>query len=303
MQRIHTDNWFVTPDGKPRGYIEPRALKELWFHTGTACNLQCSFCLEGSGPGDTRLELVKFADVKPLIDESLTLDVEQFSFTGGEPFLAKQLVQILAYAATFKPCLVLTNGTDALQQRMDEVRTLLASKHPVSFRISIDYPTAQQHDAGRGEGTFSKALQGLKALYDLGFSVSVARHMDKDEERAEMEAAYRELFVAHGLPDDLHIVAFPDFATPGSLPHVPQVTTHCMTTYQTEKSRKDFMCAFSKMVVKKQGQMKVYACTLVDDDEEYDQGSSLTESLSERISMKHHRCYSCFAYGSSCSEA
>lgn len=303
MQRIHTDNWFVTPDGKPRGYIEPHALKELWFHTGTACNLQCSFCLEGSGPGDTRLELVKFADVKPLIDESLTLDVEQFSFTGGEPFLAKQLVQILAYAATFKPCLVLTNGTGALQQRMDEVRTLLASKHPVSFRISIDYPTAQQHDAGRGEGTFSKALQGLKALYDLGFSVSVARHMDKDEERAEMEAAYRELFVAHGLPGDLHIVAFPDFATPGSLPHVPQVTTHCMTTYQTEKSRKDFMCAFSKMVVKKQGQMKVYACTLVDDDEEYDQGSSLTESLSERISMKHHRCYSCFAYGSSCSEA
>jgi hypothetical protein len=75
-----------------------------------------------------------------------------------------------------------------------------------------------------------------------------------------------------------------------------------MTTYQTEESRKDFMCAFSKMVVKKNGQMRVYACTLVDDDEEYDLGSTLAQSLEERISMKHHRCYSCFAYGASCSE-
>jgi hypothetical protein len=62
------------------------------------------------------------------------------------------------------------------------------------------------------------------------------------------------------------------------------------------------MCAFSKMVVKKNGNMRVYACTLVDDDEEYDLGSTLKESLKERISMKHHRCYSCFAYGASCSE-
>ena len=41
----------VTPDGEPRGYIQPHALRELWFHTGTACNLSCPFCLEGSKPG------------------------------------------------------------------------------------------------------------------------------------------------------------------------------------------------------------------------------------------------------------
>ncbi|MCP4595141.1 radical SAM protein [Neptuniibacter sp.] len=302
MQRIHTENWFKTPEGEDRGYIDPFTLRELWFHTGTACNLQCPFCLEGSGPGDKRLELVKFDDVKPYIDEAIGLGVEQFSFTGGEPFLAKQLVKILAYAAERKPCLVLTNGTEAIQQRMDEVASLTDAQYPVSFRVSIDKPTAEEHDAGRGEGNFVKAMQGLKKLHDAGFHVSVARHMDKDEDKVEIETAYQSLFAEYGLPVDLNIVAFPDFATPGSLPLVPQVTTTCMTTYQTEESRKDFMCAFSKMVVKKNGQMRVYACTLVDDDEEYDLGANLRESLSERISMKHHRCYSCFAYGASCSE-
>lgn len=303
MQRIHTENWYKTPEGEPRGYIDPHALRELWFHTGTACNLQCDFCFEGSKPGDTRLGLVKFDDVKPYIDEALTLGVEQFSFTGGEPFLAKQLVKILAYASSHRPCLVLTNGTEAIQKRMHEVETLRDSKHPVSFRISIDKPTATEHDAGRGEGMFHQALTGMKMLHDAGFHISVARHMDKGEDSVAVTKQYQNLFAEYGLPEDLHIVAFPDFATPGSLPNVPQVTTSCMTTYQTEESRKDFMCAFSKMVVKREGKMKVYACTLVDDDEEYELGTSLTESLTNRISMKHHRCYSCFAYGASCSES
>ena len=75
-----------------------------------------------------------------------------------------------------------------------------------------------------------------------------------------------------------------------------------MTRYQTENTRREFMCSFSKMVIKKNGRMRIYACTLVDDDDDYDQGGTLTESLSERVMLRHHRCYSCFAYGSSCSE-
>ena len=49
------DDWRLTSRGDPRGYVQPHALTELWFHTGTACNLECPFCLEGSKPGDNRL--------------------------------------------------------------------------------------------------------------------------------------------------------------------------------------------------------------------------------------------------------
>lgn len=65
------------------GYIQPKLLKELWFHTGTVCNLRCSFCLEGSKPGDNRLNPITLADARPFIQEALALGVEQFSFTGG----------------------------------------------------------------------------------------------------------------------------------------------------------------------------------------------------------------------------
>ena len=83
---------------------------------------------------------------------------------------------------------------------------------------------------------------------------------------------------------------------------VPFITEDCMTRYQTEATRAKFMCHYSKMVVKKNGRMRVYACTLVDDDEDYDFGGSLAESMDVRVMLKHHRCYSCFACGASCSE-
>jgi hypothetical protein len=62
------------------------------------------------------------------------------------------------------------------------------------------------------------------------------------------------------------------------------------------------MCGFSKMVVKKDGRMRVYACTLVDDDDDYDLGSSLSDSMRVRVMLRRHRCFACFAHGASCSE-
>ncbi|MBE9397728.1 radical SAM protein [Pontibacterium sp. N1Y112] len=302
MERIRSRHWYETADGAKRGYIEPSVLRELWFHTGTACNLNCDFCFEGSGPGDQRLGLVKLADVEPFIKEALLLDVEQFSFTGGEPFLAKDLVKILSLAAQHKPCLVLTNGTEALHKRIDELDVLLQAPYPVSFRVSLDSPVEHEHDEGRGEGNFQRALDGIRMLQRKGFSVSVARHMQADEDKAAVELAYRQLFNEYGIQADLALVAFPDFLPPGSVGGGPDISTSCMTQYHSAESRAGFMCAFSKMVVKQDGQMRVYACTLVDDDREYDLAGSLSEALETRISMKHHRCFSCFKYGSSCSE-
>jgi sulfatase maturation enzyme AslB (radical SAM superfamily) len=287
---------------EPHGYIEPHALRELWFHTGTACNLACPFCLEGSKPGDGRLDRIRLADAEPFIDEAVALGVEQLSFTGGEPFIVKDFVDILRYASQFRPCLVLTNGTAPVLKRLRQIATLRTQPQPIAFRISIDYPDRDRHDAGRGSGTFDESWQALQQLHALGFKVSIARQVEKGEDAAAVAEAYAALLAAHGLPAATTLVGFPDFLLPGAHPSVPRVTEHCMTTYQTAETRRAFMCAFSKMVVKKDGRMRVYACTLVDDDPAYDLGGTLAESLGKRITLQHHRCYSCFAYGSSCSE-
>ncbi|MCH9639124.1 MAG: radical SAM protein [Betaproteobacteria bacterium] len=301
-QQKRSVQWYVTPEGEPRGFIQSHALEELWFHTGTACNLACPFCLEGSKPGDDRLQLMRFDDVKPYIDEALTLGVKQFSFTGGEPFINKDMVRILDYALTHRPCLVLTNATEPLIKRLHQIETLRKCTHRLHFRVSLDHFEASQHDLGRGEGMFAMALQGLRALYDMGFTLSVANQVFPDLSAKAVSQRFAEVFRTVGLPADLSRIEFPEFYPPGTDVAAPQITKSCMVNYQTDLTRREFMCAFSRMVVKISGQCKVYACTLVDDDAEYALGGTLTESLQVPVSMKHHRCYSCFQYGASCSE-
>ena len=298
---IKTHDWFFTSKNQARGYIQPDTLRELWFHVGTACNLSCPFCLEGSKPGDKRLQPMLLGDVMPFIDEAMTMNVERFSFTGGEPFVIKDFVSILSYASQRRPCLVLTNGTRPVHQRLQQIATLNHSKYPISFRISIDYPDEARHDQGRGAHSFREALTGIKELAALGFEVSVARQMTKNEDSEQVNEQYRRLFVTESIPEHTHIVVFPDFAPPFEEHETPEISEHCMTQYHDERSRRAFMCAYSKMVIKNERGMRVYACTLVDDNIGYDLGGKLNSSMSQRIMMKHHRCYSCFAYGASCS--
>jgi hypothetical protein len=153
-----------------------------------------------------------------------------------------------------------------------------------------------------GKGYFRTALRTVGVLHAEGFGVSIARLMEPDEDSEAVDRGYAPLLREAGLPEDLHIVKFPDFLTPGSIADVPEVTESCMTSYTTAAQRGEYMCSFSRMIVKKDGRLGVYACTLVDDDDQFDLGDTLTESLDVRIRLKHHRCYSCFACGSSCSE-
>lgn len=300
--RKRSPEWYVTSKGEPRGFIDSHGLDELWLHTGTACNLSCPFCLEGSRPGDSRLQLMRFDDARPYIDEALILGVRQFSFTGGEPFVNKDFVRILDYALSSRPCLVLTNATEPLIRRLHQLRPLLDRQHQLHFRVSLDHYDAAEHDKNRGEGMFELALEGMRKLHDMGFQLSVASQVLPDMAAEQIGQRFADVFRAAGLPENLRRIEFPEFYPPEAVVSAPQITQHCMLDFQTKASRREFMCAFSRMVVRQNNRCWVYACTLVDDDADYALAETLTESLVIPVSMKHHRCYSCFKFGASCSE-
>lgn len=294
-------SWTHTQAGEPRGYMDFQRLDELWVHTGTACNLACPFCLEGSRPGDNRLNAMQLVDLKDYLDDAVTLGVQQFSFTGGEPFVIKGFIDILRYASERRPCFVLTNGTEPLLRRIHQLLPLKGQPYPIRFRVSLDYPDAARHDRDRGEGSFANALKGIHWLKDNGFDVSIARQKEANEDTAAVEAAFGEVLRQAGLPEDLAFTAFPDFGPLGSEDSTPEITQRCMDKYPTPQSQAHFMCSYSRMLVKREGKVRVYACTLVDDDPDYGATESLRESLATRVMLRHHRCFSCYRFGASCS--
>ncbi len=291
MDKSKDRNILYTAKGEPRGYIEPKEISELWFNTGTKCNLQCSFCFEKSSPIANRLLSINLQDVKPIIDEFVDGGGKRFGFTGGEPFVNQNFLEILNYALDRCPCLVLSNGTKPLENSFTEVLKLKQKPYALSLRISIDSPIEEVHDKERGVGNFKIAMKMLKKLLDAGFEVSVAGRDDS------LRDSYQQLFQSIGISKNIPLVFFPELDEVGG---TPEITTNCMTTYKTEEERLSFMCNYSKMVVKTELGIGIYACTLVDDDKDYDLGTSIDEAMKKKIILKHQRCFSCFASGVSC---
>jgi molybdenum cofactor biosynthesis enzyme MoaA len=281
-------------DGCPS--VSLHTFNELWIHTGTACNLECPFCLEGSRPGDTRLERIKLNEIKPYLDQAAALGVQRFGFTGGEPLIVKDIVKILEYALSLRPCLILSNGTAPLLKRLHQLQLLKQQAHPLSFRISIDYPEQQRHDTARGWGNYQRAIEGLQLLHAQGFPISIARQMDAAEDAAVVAERYRHLLRKAYLPEDLRIVALPEFGRPGSNADSDLLATAPIEVHS------QLMCSHSRMLLKRAGQLRIYACSFTDDDERFDLGVDLPTATTAPVSLQHHRCKQCVKYAASYSE-
>ena len=176
---------------------------------------------------------------------------------GGEPFINKDIVRILDYALLHRPCLVLTNASEPLIRHFKKLEPLCDRPHALNFRISLDYPEAARHDAGRGEGMFVQALEGLRKLHKMGFHVSVASQLSPGVMPDLVSLRFAKIFRDAGLPEDLPRIEFPEFHPPNAQVTPPQITEHCMTAFQTEETRRSFMCVFSKMMVRSRNRMQV----------------------------------------------
>jgi hypothetical protein len=271
-------------------------LRELWIHTGTACNLSCPFCHEGSKPGDDRLQAISLAEIQPVLDKAVALGVERFAFTGGEPLILRDIHAILAYTLQLRPVLVLTNGTAPFIRRSHQLASLRNLPHALSFRVSIDYPDEAQHDAGRGLKNFRKALEGLRLLHAAGFAVGITRQQQAAEDAAAVRNRFRNLLRKQRLPEDLPVLALPELGALGT-----SVITGDEQSGRVGSAAMPFpvepACSRSRMLIRRDGELQLTACPLVNDDPGFDAPADLETACTAVISPLHPRCGLCRSIG------
>src|SRR5438445_757378 len=109
----------------------PRApflgLATLWVQiTGTWCNLECRHCINASGPRTPWLKPLDGETIRRAIREAEALGVKEIYFTGGEPFLHREILPLLERALEAAPTTVLTNGTLIGPEQADALAALAA---------------------------------------------------------------------------------------------------------------------------------------------------------------------------------
>lgn len=265
------------------------------MHTGTACNLACPFCHEGSKPGDSRIDAPTLAQLAPLFQDAAARGVRCFAFTGGEPLILKGIQEILLCALQLAPALVLTNGTAPFIRRAHQLAQLRTAPHALTFRVSIDYPEEARHDAGRGLKNFRKALEGLRLLHAAGFAVGITRQLTTGEDAQAVANRFRQLLRKHRLPEDLPVVALPEL---GALDDSGRLAVATLAGREPVRAP-DLQppCARGRMLLMRDGNLRLHACPLTDDQPRFDTGDTLETALARAVIPDHPRCSICLSTG------
>ena len=296
-----------TAKGERRAAVNLSGLRTLWFNTGTLCNLTCAHCYIESSPTNDQLVYLSAVDVARFLDEAQALPdpVREIGFTGGEPFMNRDLLAMLEDTLRRGlAALVLTNAMRPMMRHRDRLVALNTAypKH-LTVRVSLDHYGPALHDLERGRGTFPKTMQGLTWLARNGFCVHIAgRSGFSNESDAALRAGYARLFAASGIAvdakDPVALMLFPEMDPAAD---VPEITESCWSILG--RSPDSVMCASSRMVVKRKGAEApaVLACTLLPYDPQFELGRTLKEA-GGAVPLNHPNCARfCVLGGAACS--
>lgn len=297
-------NKTTTAKGEQRAWVDLGDLKTLWFNTGTQCNLSCDNCYIESSPTNDRLVYLALEDVVPQFETEKFKTVNLIAFTGGEPFLNPNIIELLKVSLeTDRDVLVLTNAYRVISRHMKNL-VPLKEKYgdKLHLRISLDHYTKKLHEDERGEGTFDRTLDCVKDLYDQGFNISVAGRALSTEDMEVVKKGYAELLEGKGISLDLNskLVVFPEMI-PGE--DVPEITTACWDILKKKPEQQ--MCYSERMIVRRKNSDKavVLPCTLLAYDKQFELGEDL-DSADPKVFLNHEFCAKfCVLGGSSCSSA
>ncbi|MCL5022820.1 MAG: radical SAM protein [Nitrospirae bacterium] len=146
------------------------------WHLTEKCNLRCTHCYQSGKKTDE----MHFNEIKKVTDEiAEMLEVwseaygiafsPSFSITGGEPFLYRDLYEVLEeLRRRHFDVYLLSNGT-----LIDEKKAKLLSWLGVKgVQVSMEGPE-KIHDSIRGRGSFASSVKGVRHLLEAGVKVTL----------------------------------------------------------------------------------------------------------------------------------
>ena len=279
--------------------VRLESLDELWFQVaGTRCNLECSHCFISCSPSNDKFGYLSLETVRKHLDDSVRHGVREYYFTGGEPFLNKELVPILELTLQYGPATVLTNATFLKPEWIESLRKAEeASPYCLEFRVSIDGPDPQTNDPIRGEGTFDKAVKGVALLVESGFLpiITMTRVWGEGDDHKVL-GQFREVLARHGyrrarlkiLPR-LKIGA--EASRTVGYGRFDRITHELLEDFDLGQ----LICNHSRVVTDR----GIAVCPILLDSPEAILGQTLEEADRD-FPLAHGACFTCYQYGAIC---
>ena len=136
----------------------------LCWQVSKKCNYHCPFCLSGE-QDENELTLDKMKQIVDILAEN---NLVRIDFTGGEPFLRPDFLEILTYASNKGIETLVTSNGSIWSERI--AKTLLETN--TLHLISLD-GNSVTHDKSRGPRAFARAVANINRYRDAGVPIRV----------------------------------------------------------------------------------------------------------------------------------
>ncbi len=287
-------------------------LDDLWFFVGSRCNLQCKHCYVASSPTNDLLQQMTVEDIKPFLEEAKGFGVKDIYFTGGEPFINEQIMQMIVLSLQYGNVTILTNATLPITRFIPQLKELQKrSTNTLSLRISIDHYKAKQHNAIRGEGMFQNTLRNAKLLSDAGFkpiitaTAVVYEHNPGNLTPDQIKQEFQNVFAENGVDVDVKLLPF-NLEMGANIDRMKQqgkqqapyvrISEDCMSRVPIE----NFQCHNGRTIEKINGKMVVYPCPIIYNNPQFELATNLHDSFKD-VHVTHKACFDfCYKAGGTC---
>ena len=275
------------------------ALDTLWFQVaGTICNIECTHCFISCSPVNRSHGMLTLADVELRLAEARELGVREYYFTGGEPFMNRDMVAILEVTLEQGPATVLTNGMLLRPELCASLRHLFdGSDYSLDIRISLDGFDAESHDAIRGAGVWERVMIGIRNLVASGLNpVITVTTAAAGVETGEGRARFLELIRSFGIGKP-RLKVLPLFRIGAE-----EMRTRAYADW--ERLSADMLetgdvaalqCSSGRMVTSK----GVYVCPILIEEADARMGSSIGDTL-RPFALRYGACHTCWVEGVTC---
>lgn len=126
------------------------------------CQCHCPHCYAAVGERATGMDELSASEIRSVIDQISNMGAIEICFTGGEPLLRNDIVELVDYARKKK--MVSKINTNGILLTDDMVRKLKGAGLNWCM-VSIDHSGPAGHDSFRGHrGCYEKAMEGLREL-------------------------------------------------------------------------------------------------------------------------------------------
>jgi molybdenum cofactor biosynthesis enzyme MoaA len=272
------------------------SLDYLWFQVaGTVCNLRCHHCFISCAPDNHAFWFLDLDTVRGYLERSMAWGVKEYYFTGGEPFMNRELLPMLDSTLAIGPASVLTNATLLPEKTVRRLADIDAgSPFSLELRVSLDGPSPETNDPIRGSGTFERAMEGVGSLVEHGFlPIITAAQVWSPHEDEEVYQQFVHALRKVGY-DRPRIKILPSLRigreerrSRGYLDS-EIVTAAMMDGYDSSQ----LLCSTGRVVTNR----GVFVCPILIDREDALLGSSLEEAA-RPYTLRSRACYTCWLNG------